>query len=68
MNIEQRIYALGKRLIALGYYPFQVKNIIQDVIGNIQLEDASPKQRIQVINVLENYEKLGNEFLLCYSK
>lgn len=68
MNIEQRINDLFKKLISLGYYPFQLRNIIQEAIGNMDITDANNTQRIQIINVLEKYEKLGNEYLLAYSK
>jgi hypothetical protein len=68
MNIEQHIQQLCKKLVGLGYYRFQVKNIIRSVIGNVQLTQTDCAQQLQLIDVLTDYEKLGNKFLFQYSK
>ncbi|SFM12340.1 hypothetical protein [Pelosinus propionicus] len=68
MRIEQRIQQLYKKLLQLGYYPFQVKSIIHFAIGNSDLESATTADKIKVVNILEDYEKLANNFSLAYSK
>jgi len=68
MNIEQRINQLRRNLIRLGYYPFEIKNIIKEAIGTIEIEKADHAQLRQLVRVLEGYEKLGREFLTSYSK
>ncbi len=68
MKIEQRIQQLCSKLLNLGYYPFQVKSIIQYAIGNSDVEKANCDEQIKLINVLEDYEKLAYNFSLAYSK
>lgn len=68
MNIEERIYHLCKKLVALGYYPFQVKRIMQTVMGNNDIEQANFATQLRLVNVLEDYEKLANNFSFAYSK
>jgi len=68
MNIEERIYQLCKKLMALGYYRFQVKHIMQTVMENNDVNSANGDQQLRIINVLENYEKLANDYFFAYSK
>jgi hypothetical protein len=68
MKIEQRIQQLCNKLLNLGYYPFQVKSIIQFAIGNSDVEKANCDEKLKLINVLEDYEKLAHNFSLAYSK
>jgi hypothetical protein len=68
MSINERIDMLLKRLAFLGYYPFQMKQIIQEAIGSGSFEETNYIQRIQIITALEKYEKLGSEYLCAYSK
>lgn len=68
MNIEERICQLSKKLMGLGYYRFQVKSIMQTVMGNHDVNNASDDQQLRIVNVLENYEKLANDYFLAYSK
>ncbi len=68
MKIEQRIQQLCNKLLNLGYYPFQVKRIIQFAIGNSDLKEANCAEKLRLINVLEDYEKLAQNFSLAYSK
>lgn len=68
MNIEQRVNELLKRLLFLGYYQFQIKNIIQEAIGTTELAKATKAQRIRVIAALEKYERLGSQYVLEFSK
>ncbi len=68
MNIEERICQLYKKLLGLGYYSFQVKSIMQTAIGNHDLENASGAEQLKIVNVLEDYEKLANNFFFAYSK
>ncbi|MBP2625837.1 MAG: hypothetical protein H6Q68_548 [Firmicutes bacterium] len=68
MNIEQRICQLRQKLMVLGYYPFQVKRIMQTVMENNDIEQANVAEQLRIVNVLENYEKLANDFSFAYSK
>lgn len=68
MNIEERIYQLCKKLVVLGYYPFQVKDIMQTVKGRNHTEQANSAEQLRIVNVLEDYEKLANDFFFAYSK
>ena len=68
MNINQRINELFKKLAFLGYYQFQLNNIIQEAIGATTLEEANQAEQNRVVDFLERYEKLGTEYLLAYSK
>lgn len=68
MNIEERIYQLCKKLVVLGYYPFQVKHIIQTVTGKSHTEQASSAEQLKIVHILEDYEKLANDFSFAYSK
>jgi len=68
MNIEERIHQLCEKLMNLGYYRFQVKNIMQTVMENNDMDSASDDDQLRIVNVLENYEKLANDFFFAYSK
>lgn len=68
MNIEERIYQLCEKLMSLGYYRFQVKSIMQTVMGNNDMDSANSDQQLRIVNVLENYEKLANDYFFAYSK
>ena len=68
MNIEERIYQLCEKLMSLGYYRFQVKSIMQTVMGNNDMDSANSDEQLRIVNVLENYEKLANDYFLAYSK
>lgn len=68
MNIEERIHQLCAKLMNLGYYRFQVKSIMQTVMGNHDVDKANGDQQLRIVNVLENYEKLANDYYLAYSK
>ena len=68
MNIEERICQLYKKLLGLGYYSFQVKSIMQTAIGSNDLETANGAEQLKIVNVLEDYEKLANNFFFAYSK
>ncbi|AIF52848.1 hypothetical protein [Pelosinus sp. UFO1] len=68
MKMEQRIQQLCKKLLNLGYYPFQVKSIIQFAIGSSNIDAANNADKLKLVNVLEDYEKLAHNFSLAYSK
>jgi len=68
MNINQRINELLKKLAFLGYYQFHMNNIIEEAIGTTKLAEADQTQQIRVLDFLEKYEKLGNDYLFAYSK
>lgn len=68
MNIEERIYQLCKKLVVLGYLPFQVKHIMQTVTDKSHTDQASSAEKLKIVSVLEDYEKLANDFFFAYSK
>jgi len=68
MNIEERIHQLCEKLMSLGYYRFQVKSIMQTVMDNNDMHSANGDQQLKIVNVLEDYEKLANDYVLAYSK
>jgi len=68
MNIDERISQLCERLMNLGYYRFQVRRMMQTVIGNSDMNNASDDQQLRIVDVLENYEKLANDYFFAYSK
>jgi hypothetical protein len=68
MNIDEHIRGLLKRLIFLGYQRFQIRNIIDEAIGQNPWIKKCYSQNLQVMVVLQKYEKLGNEYMSAYSK
>ena len=68
MKMEQRIQQLCKKLLNLGYYPFQVKSIMQFAIGSSNIDATNNADKLKLVNVLEDYEKLAHNFSLAYSK
>lgn len=68
MGFEDRISQLCKKLTHLGYYQYQIKNMIKEVIGNIELTEASYIDRAKIVDVLERYTQLGHDYVVSYSK
>ncbi len=68
MNIEENIKRLLKRLMFLGYKPFQIRNIVSEAVGEQPWMKKSRRQNARVMKTLQKYEKLGNEFLVSFSK
>ncbi len=68
MNISERIKALFNRLLFLGYQSFQIEQIIKEALGQCTWEKDDHKQNLQILINLEKYERLGNAYLLTYSK
>lgn len=66
--VEKRIKQLYNRLMALGYSPFHVERILQETIGIQDLTSIDDEQQEDLIRVLEQYEKLGTEYMMAYSK
>jgi len=66
--MDQRITKLVKKLFFLGYGSFEVGNIIREIAGTDNLKKISISKRLEVIQHLEMYEKLGTEYLHAYSK
>ncbi len=66
--VEKRIKQLYNRLMALGYSPFHVERILQETIGVQDIATIGVEQQEDLIRVLEQYEKLGTEYLMAYSK
>ncbi len=65
---EQYANKLYKRLIFLGYRPFEIKRMVEETIGTYNFEGANSQQRIAAIKAMQRYEKLGSQFLELYSK
>ena len=68
MSTIEHIKTALKRLSFLGYHRFQVKQIIEEAIGQHIWEKDNHDQNIQILIKLEEYEKLGTDYLLTYSK
>jgi len=68
MSVEQQIRHLVKRLAFLGYNPLQVELIIETTIGHTAVETVGTAEKSQVIQALEKYAQLGQEFQLSFSK
>ncbi|MEG6584137.1 hypothetical protein [Dendrosporobacter sp. 1207_IL3150] len=66
--VEKRIKHLYNRLMALGYSPFHVERILQETIGIQDISTVEYDQQQDLIKVLEEYEKLGTEYMIAYSK
>lgn len=65
--MELRIKQLLNRLTVLGYGAFELKKIIQEAIGEVEIElDYSRASKL--IAALEKYEQLGSSYLYTYSK
>lgn len=68
MGFEDRISQLCRKLTHLGYYQYQIKNMIKEVIGNIELAEANSIDRAKIVDVLEQYTQLGHDYVVSYSK
>ncbi len=68
MNIEEDIKQLLKRLTFLGYKNSQIRNIVSEAVGQQPWMKRSHRQNAKVMRTLQKYEKLGNEYLVSYSK
>jgi|GEM_PF-968696 hypothetical protein len=68
MNFEERFLTLIRKLKYLGYTRFQVRQIISEAVGQQSWVKDNDIQNQQVINALEKYGVLGNEYLQAYSK
>jgi hypothetical protein len=66
--MEQRFQQLIKRLIHLGYSPFERESIIKDAAGKCVFDQLTYAQRTRVIKNLEKYERLGSHYMQAYSK
>jgi hypothetical protein len=66
--MDHEMVKLLKRLAFLGYCSIQIKNIVEDVIGNDDFNALALGKRNEVIKQLENYERLGLSYLEAYSK
>lgn len=68
MGFEDRISQLCKKLTHLGYYQYQIKNIIKEAIGHIEIAETNHIERAQIVDVLERYTQLGRDYVISYSK
>lgn len=50
-----RIGELKKQLLSLGYYPFQLEEIIKDELGTTSLEQLDERQADRLITALTFY-------------
>ena len=66
--VEIRIKKLYNKLMALGYSPFHVEIILQETIGIPDMASVNDGRQEDIIRVLEQYEKLGREYMIAYSK
>ena len=66
--VEIRIKKLYNKFMALGYSPFHVEIILQETIGIPDMASVNDGRQEDIIRVLEQYEKLGREYMIAYSK
>jgi len=66
--MDNNIKRLFKRLSFLGYRAFEIESILRDAIGSAGLDIKNFHQCSTAVLVLEKYEKLGLDYLDCYSK
>ena len=66
--MEQRIVHLLRQLIILGYQKLEIANIIEDAIGNSKIDNLNRDEQVTLVNQLERYKELGNQFSYAYSK
>lgn len=50
-----RISELKEQLLATGYHPTQLSDIVKEVIGNAGLANITDEQRCELIESLEYY-------------
>lgn len=50
-----RISELKRQLLAIGYHPTQLNDIVREVIGNESLVSITAEQRYELIESLEYY-------------
>jgi flagellar basal body-associated protein FliL len=58
-RLVDRLRELLEELRALGYHPFQIKQIIEDTLGRTDLESLSGKEQEQLAKALEEYVKFA---------
>lgn len=68
MSKEHKIEQLLKHLVVLGYYPFQVKKIVEAAIGKKDIAQTTENDRLRLMNILEEYVQLGRHYQVSYSK
>ncbi|HWR42841.1 hypothetical protein [Sporomusa sp.] len=68
MSMKQRILTLIKRLAFLGYCTFEIESIVKEAIGSAFVNNLSRTQEVAVVQHLEMYEQLGQNYLQTYSK
>lgn len=66
--MNQRIEQLLKRLSGLGYRSFEIKNIMQEAVGNRSFDNLTSIEGCRVIQQLEHYAELGQNYIQAYSK
>ena len=68
MNMKQRILQLIKRLAFLGYCKFEIESIVKEAIGSTFVSNLNTSQELAIVQQLELYEQLGQNYLQTYSK
>ncbi|MDD4599937.1 hypothetical protein SDC9_13798 [bioreactor metagenome] len=68
MGFEDRISQLCKKLTHLGYYQYQIKNMMKEASGTSELAEANYIDRAKIVSVLEQYTQLGHAYMVSYSK
>lgn len=66
--MEQNIKYLSKRLNVLGYRDYEIKTIIKEAIGHVELDLNNHRQCAKTVIALKKYEALGKHYLHFYSK
>ena len=68
MTVDNRIEQLIRNLMCLGYNSIQVGNIIEAAVGERDITVANNDERLLLVASLEQYVRLGQEYVSSYSK
>lgn len=56
-----RISELKQRILAIGYHPTQLNDIIREVVGTTSLATMTDEQNCELIKTLEDYYEFAQK-------
>lgn len=68
LTVDNRIKQLIRNLMLLGYNSIQVGNIVEAAVGERNFNVANYDERLLLVASLEQYVRLGQEYVSSYSK
>lgn len=68
MSRDGDVEKLIRNLILLGYNHGQVRKIVHAALGRHTIQGAVGAERAALVSMLEQYVRLGEEFVMDYSK